>query len=446
MKFDVACHKSRVALSGILLIVALSLPSCIPTPPAPDNLPEAIFGASPLEGPAPLRVRFNNNSITHGEALLSLAWTFGDGDTSADAAPEHTYTAPGKYTVTLRVATAIGEDSQTRVDYITVREDTTPEEGEVEGTVEEGEGVSEGEPIEGEPAEGATEGTVDGEPTEGEPEAEPEGEGEGEGSGEGEGEGSTEGEGEGGGELQAGEVRQFLGMDFVWIPPGEFEMGTNRTPAELELEFGDREFFFRSEQPAHRVRITRGFWLGRTELTQEEWLRFRTENPSQNIGSSRPVDTVSWNAAQSLVEELSTLGGGHFRLPTEAEWEYACRAETTTEFSFGNNTLELDDYGWYFDNALFATQNVARLRANPWGLFDIHGNVFEWCADWYAQGYYAESPLDDPQGPADTGLKVRRGGSYTRTQAFCRSSFRLWNGPDDQLDNTGLRLLREADE
>lgn len=384
--------------------------SCSCNAPQNPNQPEAIFGASPLSGPAPLRVRFNNNSDTRGLEVISHAWDLGDGAQSDLAAPEHIYESPGQYTVSYTLTTAAGSDTQTRAGYITVRPGEEPAEGEPEGNTE---GMLEGEALEGESTEGES---PEGEPTEGEaPEPEP------------------------------GAVRAFLGIDFIWIPAGEFTMGTDRTPEELEAQYGDRAFFFRSEQPAHRVRITRGFWLARHEMRQQDWSRFRTENPSQNQGPLKPVESVSWNTVQSFAAELSALGQGRFRLPSEAEWEYACRAGTQTEFSHGDDPAALGAYAWFFDNAFFSTQDTGRKLPNPWGLYDMHGNVFEWCADWYGENYYDESPLDDPPGPGDTGLKVRRGGSYTRTDAFCRSSFRLWNGPSDQLDNTGFRLVREAD-
>jgi formylglycine-generating enzyme required for sulfatase activity len=180
-------------------------------------------------------------------------------------------------------------------------------------------------------------------------------------------------------------------------------------------------------------------------VTQKFWLRYRTENPSLTVGDDRPVERVSWQQALDFTQYLSTLGQGTFRLPTEAEWERACRAGTSTEFSYGDDPAQLPDYGWFFDNTLFTTKPVAQRLPNPWGLYDIHGNVFEWCSDWYGQTYYAESPATDPPGPATGDYKVRRGGSYSRTDAFCRSAFRLWNGPEDQLEFIGLRLVRDAD-
>jgi sulfatase modifying factor 1 len=399
-------HRAPYRALVALLLVAACLSGCPPQVTAKP--PEVFFGAQPLSGPAPLNVRFTDTSDLKGETLVSRVWGFGDGATSTDEEPRHPYAMPGLYTVTLTVTTSGGSNTLTRTDYIEVRPTVDPVEGE-------GEGLPEGE------------GAVDGE---------------GSIEGSGEGEGSTEGVAE---EPLPGEARTFLDEAFVWIPSGSFSMGTDRTAEELEDLYGDRAFYFRSEQPAHTVTLSQGFWMASTEVTQKFWLRYRTENPSLTVGDDRPVERVSWQQALDFTQYLSTLGQGTFRLPTEAEWERACRAGTSTEFSYGDDPAQLPDYGWFFDNTLFTTKPVAQRLPNPWGLYDIHGNVFEWCSDWYGQTYYAESPATDPPGPATGDYKVRRGGSYSRTDAFCRSAFRLWNGPEDQLEFIGLRLVRDAD-
>lgn len=489
-----------------LLLALLNAGSCS-NPPVTETAPDVFFGGVPIAGPAPLTVRFTNTTDYKGETPLSVAWNFGDGGASIEDAPQHTYTVPGSYAVSLTVESTGGTGTLNRPSYITVREGSTGEgegavegegvadgegmsegaqegEGLIEGQID-GEGAAEGEAVlegasEGSPegaVEGQIEGTVDGAvdgegaiegALEGEGLSEGEGltegvvEGSAEGEGAAEGEGLVEGEGEllegegvlegepleGEGEVvlpEPGELRVFLDEDFVWIPAGEFVMGTNRTAEELEDIYGDRAFYFRSEQPAHTVQISQGFWFGKFEVTQEFWSRHGLENPSLTNGADRPVERVSWYQAQEFADYLSTLGQGRYRLPTEAEWEYACRAGSNTEFSFGDDVALLEDYGWYFENTLFTTKPVGQLLPNPWGLHDIHGNVFEWCSDWYGQTYYSASPLADPQGPETGDYKVRRGGSYSRTDAFCRSSFRLWNGPEAQLEFIGIRLVRVAD-
>jgi len=238
---------------------------------------------------------------------------------------------------------------------------------------------------------------------------------------------------------------EFAGIQFVRIPAGTFLMGSDKTAEELSEIYGDRVFYFQSEQPQHEVTISQGFWLGKFEVTQAQWRAVMGGNPSYDVGDNLPVEQVSWNECLEFIERLNALGEGVFRLPTEAEWEYACRAGTTTEFSFGDDLDLLDAYCWYFTNSGYRTHPVGGKSPNPWGLYDMHGNVFEWCKDWYGSEYYAAAPPLDPQGPDDGKYRVRRGGTFARTDSFCRSAFRFWNGPNDHLSNTGLRLVCEIE-
>lgn len=277
-------------------------------------------------------------------------------------------------------------------------------------------------------------------------------EGEGEGEGEGEFEGGNEGESEGEGEEpQPGEARAFANMEFVWIPAGTFQMGSSLTPEQVqELYGGSSPRTYENEHPRHPVTVSQGYWLGRYEVTQAQWEARMGVNPSDHQGPNLPVENISWDDCQAFINSLNSLAEGVFRLPYEAEWEYACRAGSETEFFFGDGAELLGDYAWYALNSaevlLPETHPVGQKAPNAWGLYDTHGNVWEFCQDWYLETYYEESPEADPQGP-DTGLyRVRRGGTALRsTAATCRSPFRSWNAPSFATADQGLRVLREAD-
>ena len=204
----------------------------------------------------------------------------------------------------------------------------------------------------------------------------------------------------GGGGGTVGQVRSFslpvqagydsLSMAFVWIEPGVFQMGSDD---------GDSD-----ERPVHEVEISRGFWLGTYEVTQGQWESVMGRNPSYFEGDARlPVETVSWNDVQEFIEKLNAASGSSvYRLPSEAEWEYACRAGTSTRWSLGDDdgddASQLDKYAWYDCNDGCDTKVVGRKGPNGWGLYDMHGNVWEWVQDWYSSGYYNSSPRVDPPG------------------------------------------------
>ncbi len=241
----------------------------------------------------------------------------------------------------------------------------------------------------------------------------------------------------------AGTVRAFVSMPFAWIPAGSFDMGSAKTAAELSQIYGDRVDYFSSEQPQHRVTITKGFWMGVHEVTQAEWMTVMNFNPSDVVGDDHPVEKVSWDECKIFIDGLNDKAQGIFRLPTEAEREYACRAGTTTEFYFGDDTGKFHEYEWGFDIADYSTHAVAQKKPNPWGLYDMHGNVMELCADWYNETYYTVSPESDPTGPNDGTFRVRRGGSFRSSIGGCRSAYRTWNKPAYHISNTGLRLCRD---
>ncbi len=166
--------------------------------------------------------------------------------------------------------------------------------------------------------------------------------------------------------------------------------------------------------------------------------------PSFFTGPKNPVDRVSWSAAQEFCRRLSEKTGKIVRLPTEAEWEYACRAGTVTRFFFGDDPeyFELPDYAWFDQNSGAKTHAVGQKKPNPWGLYDICGNVWEWCSDYYMASY-ADAGSDDPEGPASGQYRVLRGGCWDRKAAYCRSAARYWFHPDIQLNWIGFRVVVE---
>ena len=206
-------------------------------------------------------------------------------------------------------------------------------------------------------------------------------------------------------------------MKMVLIPAGEFTMGSPDSDKDAR---GD-------EKPQHRVRITKPFHLGKYEVTQEQWEAVMGNNPSAFKGARNPVEQVSWDDCQKFLDTLSakTAGqGGKFVLPTEAEWEYACRGGSATRFSFGDATRGLGEDAWYGDNSDQKTHPVGAKKPNAWGLYDMHGNVWEWCADWYDEKYYSNTATDDLQGPSSGSRRVLRGGSWRIPAGVCRSAGR----------------------
>jgi formylglycine-generating enzyme required for sulfatase activity len=206
--------------------------------------------------------------------------------------------------------------------------------------------------------------------------------------------------------------RNSLGMEFVLIPAGTFQMGTKDSDAND------------NEKPVHTVRLTQPLYLGKYEVTQGQWQAVIGNNPSKSTGDpNRPVENVSWGDVQEFSRRPQAReGGAAYRLPTEAEWEYAVRAGTTTRWSFGDDASQLGRYTWYEGNAGGQTHPVGQLQPNPWGLYDMHGNVWEWVQDWF--GPYMSGTAVDPAGPSSGSFRVNRGGSWYFTAGFCRSAMR----------------------
>jgi formylglycine-generating enzyme required for sulfatase activity len=232
------------------------------------------------------------------------------------------------------------------------------------------------------------------------------------------------------------ESSNSIGMKFALIPPGEFVMGSPTNEPGRE-----------GNEASHKVTLTRSFELAVYEVTQEQYQQIMGNNPSRFKGPTNPVEMVSWNDAVEFCSRLSALPGekaaGYvYRLPTEAEWEYACRAGTTTKFSFGDKDARLDDYAWYDINSNRTSHPIGQKRPNPWGLYDIHGNVWEWCQDWY--GDYPDDAVTDPTGARSGTKRVYRGGCWGYLSVGCRSALRTMNTPDYRLSDHGFRVLRSS--
>jgi len=208
-------------------------------------------------------------------------------------------------------------------------------------------------------------------------------------------------------------------FEFVLIRPGSFTMGSGKA--------------------AHKVTLTKPFYLGKYEVTQEQWEKLMGNNPSNFKGAKNPVERVSWNACQGFVAKLNEkVPGQSFRLPTEAEWEYACRAGSTGDYCYGDGDLPLAEYAWYSDNSGSMTHPVGGKKPNAWGLYDMHGNVWEWCADWY--GDYLTAATSDPQGPSSGSDRVGRGGSWSYGACDCRVANRNFINPADSHPRLGFRV------
>lgn len=223
-----------------------------------------------------------------------------------------------------------------------------------------------------------------------------------------------------------------ISMDFVRIDSGIFEMGSDE-------EVGDAD-----ETPKHEVTITKPFYIGTYEVTQAQWKQVMGELPCEGKGDTYPVDSVSWKDCQEFLEKLEDLTGYQFSLPTEAQWEYSCRAGTTAKWFFGDDSDELSTYAWVGEDVT-STMPVGQKEPNPWGLYDMYGNVQEWCQDWY-ENPYSTTETVDPTGPDSGASKVIRGGGWGDTEEMIRSAYRNANGEEEQNDGTGFRCVLVIEE
>lgn len=300
-----------------------------------------------------------------------------------------------------------------------------------------------------------------------------------------------------------------IGMKFVLVQAGDFEMGSEEPVETLAIAYPGYELSrllaLRDEAPVHKVHITRPFYLQQHEVTVDQFRQFlmgsgyRPESEADSTGgygynaayepekseggdafegrdpkyswrnpgfkqeSNHPVVNVTWNDAVAMSKWLSDKEGRRYRLPTEAEWEYAARAGTQTRYYSGNdpqsliriaNTFDADaaanwpqwaSYALVGHDAFAFAAPVGSFMPNALGLYDMHGNVWEWCSDWYADNYYSESPRHDPSGPRSGIVRVRRGGSWHTWSLYARSSYRNWNTPETRYPLVGFRLLLEID-
>jgi len=214
-----------------------------------------------------------------------------------------------------------------------------------------------------------------------------------------------------------------IGMDFVSIPPGTFILGSDSRAADPD------------ERPLHTVTITRSFEMATTEVTQAQWKAVMGGNPSKFQGEDLPVEQVSWEDAQAFLRKLNAKEGTtHYRLPTEAEWEYACRAGAGID-----RQGDMSAFAWYDPNSEGRTHAVSQKQANAWGLYDMLGNVYEWCEDW--KDAYPSGSVLDPRGPSRGSVRVARGGSWfvhaNRSRAFFRDAF----NPEHRFSDMGFRVV-----
>ena len=225
-------------------------------------------------------------------------------------------------------------------------------------------------------------------------------------------------------------ILQELADNMAYVQGSTFTMGaTSEQGSDAEDD----------EKPAHSVTLS-SYYIGKTEVTQELWQAVMGNNPSRFKGNRKPVECVSWDDCQTFISKLNSLTGKKFRLPTEAEWEFAARGGIKSQgYKYsGSNTL--GDVAWYEENSGDTTHDVGTKSPNELGLYDMNGNVWEWCSDWYGDKYYSSSPSNHPTGPSSGAYRVLRGGSWYSIANLCRSSDRGGSTPVDRGDNMGLRL------
>jgi len=295
------------------------------------------------------------------------------------------------------------------------------------------------------------------------------------------------------------EITNSIGMKLVLIPAGEFMMGGQESAENLVKAFPEYKRnpdYFKDEYPPHRVRISKSFYMGKHEVTIGDFKHFvedtgyKTEPEKDGEGGwgydphtgqcdgrfahfnwrntgflqtdDHPVVNITWNDAVAFCQWLSRKEGKTYRLPTEAQWEYACLAQSSMRYHYGNSPDELvkaanvldakgrttfphvQELTFHPGTEMKFTIPVGSMKSNQFGLYDMHGNVWEWCADWYGADYYSNSPVDDPAGPDSGKRRVRRGGGWNSFPLWARASFRNWNKPQSRCVNLGFRVAGES--
>jgi len=236
-------------------------------------------------------------------------------------------------------------------------------------------------------------------------------------------------------------------LKMIWIPGGTFDMGAEPTTYDRAKRTVAGWFgrtvnlpYSANESPVHEVTLD-GFWMGETEVTQEQYEAVMGNNPSRFKAAKNPVEMVNWTDCQEFVKKINEKHPGmKFRLPTEAEWEYACRAGSTGKWCFGDDETALADFAWFRANSYGKTHPVGQKKPNAWGLYDMHGNVFEWCADRYAK--YPDGSLTDPTGPESGQFRLIRGACWVNHPHYCRSAVRYSSPPASRNYYIGFRLSR----
>ena len=239
-------------------------------------------------------------------------------------------------------------------------------------------------------------------------------------------------------------------LELIEIPGGTFWMGQSDEEQRFLKQHNWWSNYFNCERPRHQVTVA-PFYMGKYPVTQAQWQAVMGNNPSNWKDPNRPVEQVSWKDCQAFLKKLNAnpsysplnQGGqrGVFRLPTEAEWEYACRAGSEAIYSFGDDPAQLGNYAWFNENSGNETHPVGQKSPNAFGLCDMHGNVWEWCQDWFAETYDANSPQENPQGPSSGQYRLLRGGSWFDNTTACRSANRSSLNPDGRYNGLGVRVL-----
>jgi len=223
-------------------------------------------------------------------------------------------------------------------------------------------------------------------------------------------------------------IKNSINMEFVPIPAGEFQMGQNKYSYETAVNI-----------------VMKQFYLGKYLVIQKEWRSVMGNDPSCFEGDDRPVECVSWNDVQEYIKKLNTKEDtDKYRLPTEVEWEYACRAGTATRYSFGDADSNLGDYAWYYGNSGNGTQPVGKKKPNPWGLYDMHGNLWEWCHNRYNENQENALAYASTWDDVVASSPVLRGGSWVNYPKKCRSAYRITFHPNYGHYSLGFRLLRSV--